>query len=1112
MSGSRDISSTLASLSPQQREALLKKLKGATKPKATHPPKIIRANETATHRPLSFAQMRMWLLEQLAHEPGLYNIAAAISLKGNLDVNALKNTIYKIVERHEALRTTFTVVNDTPMQKVNPPGTVHYEIETLLTNNQNLESTINKAIQDESKTSFDLAKGPLLKTKLLKISDSEYVLIFVMHHIIADGWSTRVFAKELTEIYSAYRNNEALELKDLNIQYGDYAEWQQKWLSGETLDKQVAFWKSYLDKVEVLELPTERQRPASQSFIGSHHSFYLDKARVNALRTIAKNESASLFMVLFSIYSVLLNRYTDQEDVCIGTPVANRNQVDIEPLIGFFVNTLPIRTHVLKQQSFVELTQKTSSSILQAFNNQDTPFEKIVETNSAYRVASHSPIFQTFFSLDKIDLSETIKLPDLSAKFLNADIDVAKFDLSLNCKEQKDRVFCEFEFNTALFDIANIERMAQHFIEITDSIIRKPETKICDINVLPSDELEQLLDIWNNTNVNISEKTVVDLIEEQAARTPNSIAVIAGKKQIDYDTLNRKANKLAWHLESLGAKKGAHIGICIPSGIDITIAVLAILKTGAAYVPMDTRYPKDRLIHIIETAEINLLLSTHTFDFLANDYLQLINIENDAPWSNFGEENLNKSISPNDDLYVVFTSGSTGIPKGAGVTHKNETNLLTWYTDKFQMNENDRCLIISAFGFDLTQKNIFALLTKGGCIAFPTSDTYDNTKILSEIERLSITMINCAPSAFYPVVECCNELRRLASLRLVLFGGEPIRLESLSRWILSDCYNAKLVNMYGPTECTDIAASYVIENPANYFGNTIPIGRPNSNVQLYVLDEKLLPVPIGVVGELYIGGAGVGTGYINNQVQTASRFIKNPFSTGKIYKTGDLVRYRNDGNLEFVDRIDGQVKIRGFRIELGEIESKINELEGVGECVISAVTTEQGDILAAYIVQSVNQDPINIERIKKVLNESLPEYMIPQVYIPIDKIPLTPNGKIDRRALPKPEAADYLTTPYVAPRSKLEQQIAEIWAEVLNAKRVGINDNFFESGGHSLLATKLLTRIRDNFDIELPLKVVFDSPSVARLSELISAITNNNTNCADDNELLGDDDYEEGLL
>jgi len=1139
MSNSNQLMARLSQLSPEQREALLKKLQ-QQKQQSSVPSSSIPMQPRDQGLPLSFPQQRLWFLQQLEGPSATYNVAAAIRLKGELNIEALRRTIETIVGRHEILRTVFIEERGQAVQRIARAGNWLLPVEDISQLALDERERVRKLrVREAAQTPFDIAQGPLMRTSLLRTGGSEHILLTTMHHIISDGWSVRVLLREITAIYSAFCRNEDSPLPPLSIQYADFATWQRHYFDDKRLAPQLDYWRHQLAGGEVLELPTDHPRPPQMSYRGSYYQFSLPKPLLDGLNRLSQQQGATLFMTLLAAFQALLHRYSGQNDICVGSPIANRTRADIEPLIGLFVNSLALRSQIDAQQPFVELLKRLQKTTLDAYANQDVPFERLVDVMGVARDTSHAPLFQVFFSLTNGEAERNLTLDNLAAEFLPADIDSAKFDLSLLATEYRDRLVCQLEYASDLFDRDTIVRMGLHFSELVAGIIANPMNRIGRLPLLDRDEQRQLLNDWNQTSRAYPHTTVTALIEAQAQKTPQAIAVRCGAATLTYAQLDARANALASQLQLHGVVRGDRVGLCLSRSVDLITAVLGVLKAGAAYVPMDTSYPADRLQHMADNAGMKLLLTHSSLrDHMPAHKGMTVAIDDfdlTQPHATQQASRVSVETDADDLLYVVYTSGSTGLPKGAGVRHRNEVNLLQWYLREYGINETDRVLVISAFGFDLTQKNLLGPLVAGASIVLPESDHYDHLEALNLVRQQKITLLNCAPSAFYPLVAAAEKPEHLDSLRVVMFGGEPIRMENLARWFDRKEFSAHIVNMYGPTECTDIAASYTITQPQQFLTRAVPIGRPNDNVKLYVLDDLLQPVPVGAVGELYIGGDGVGSGYINNDDMTAQKFVRNPFAQGLMYRSGDLVRYRNNdgryndgqpndgrldignsaGDIEFVARADGQVKVRGFRIELGEIEAQLNRHPQINESVVTAVVSNAGAVLVGYVVADTEIDSFAIQAF---LRHSLPDYMVPSVIVAIDQIPLTPNGKVDRKALPTPDLSQIGRKPYVAPRNDIETALCSMWQQLLATESLGVHDNFFDVGGHSLLATQLITRIRDQFQLELPLKTLFEMPTISGLAELIQSLTpqshhsqahtlQDTTGNAD-----SDDEFEEGIL
>ena len=1044
--------------------------------------------------PLSFAQQRLWFLNQLEPDNTAYNMPSAIRISGDLRVDVLERVFSEILRRHEILRTVYREFDDTQLQLVQPSTTWNFEIEELdlgqtpTPGSAEEEQETHQLMQlskDESSITFDLSQGPVMRSRLLRLRPQEFLVLITIHHIASDGWSMGILVSEIVALYRSYCEDKPSPLPDLGLQYADYAHWQTQPANTDALNLQLDYWREKLRATPVLQLPIDKARPTALGTDGNRIDFKINRSQTAQLNDLCQSQDATLFMVMLAIFNVLLHRLSQQDDFCVGIPIANRSNSALDSLVGCFVNTLALRSKLSGNPSFSAFLAQVKQLATEGFNHQDIPFERVVDELGVARDMSHTPVFQVMFTMQNVPFDNHVEMPGVNLEILEFERGTAQFELTLTIVERNDRLYAAFEYNTELFERDTIERVIHYFKRLVGEIISNPDQSVGHLPMLSDAERSQLLSHWNDTNASFPSLCVHELIEQQVKRSPDAIAVTCGDHSLSYSTLNQRANQLARHLRAQGLTVGDRVGLCVQASTEVLVALLAIQKAGGAYVPMDPNYPQERLAHIIDNAAIDLLLTQEElFDRLPPNNkttLIAINTEGDL-WQTLAEtdsSNPKFDIEPQDLFYVVYTSGSTGKPKGAGVRHECEVNLLHWYTQEYDLNASDKALIISALGFDLTQKNLFALLTVGGTVVFPSTPSYDDRAIVADIDKHKITMINCAPSAFYPLVEHTQDLRQLDSLRIVLFGGEPIHLENLAPWLRRPQAQCAIVNMYGPTECTDISSSFRMDRPMDFIGRTIPIGKPNSNVKLYVLDSNQQLVPIGVPGELCVGGASVGNGYLNNPEMTAESFIKNPYGDGKIYRTGDLVRQLTDGNIEFIDRIDAQIKIRGFRIELSEIETQLNLHKAVRESVVNAVKDESNNtVLVAYIVS--DQMPSSAE-IRAFLKQRLPDFMMPALILPIDSIPLTPNGKIDRNALPKPEGS-LRSTAYVAPRNDTEKRIAKIWRDVLSVSKVGIHDNFFELGGHSLLATRVAARLRETFVIDIALKDLFNATTVAGLA------------------------------
>lgn len=1040
--------------------------------------------------PLSFSQNRLWFLDQL--EPGniAYNIVSADRLIGKLDIPALEQSLREIVNRHEALRTTFAVVDGQPVQRISPPGA--FDLPVIDIRNipdAGREAEAQRLIAQEIEHRFDLARGPLFLAKLLHLAKEEYILIVAMHHIVSDGWSFGVFTQELTTLYPAFMAGEPSSLPELPIQYADFAYWQRQWLQKDVLEEQLAYWKQQLGgELPVLDLPADHPRPANQTFNGAIQKFTLPPATLNQLKALSRQEKSSLFMVLLAAFNVLLHRYTGQEDVIVGSPIANRNRSELENLIGFFINNLVLRSDLSGNPGFRELLGQVRELTLEAYAHPDTPFELLVEALQPKRDTSRPPLFQVMLILQNAPW-EKVELPGLSLQPIEADAAAAKYDLSLYIWEEEDPAATEglcvvFEYNTDLFEKATIVRMMAHFQTLLEAIVRDPNQKISDLPLLADAERQQLLVGWNNTQTGYAkEQGIHQLIEKQVKQTPDAIAVAYKDKSITYKELNQRANMVAHHLQTLGVGSNVFAGIYMERSLEMMVGLLGILKAGGAYVPLDPSFPQERLAYMLEDSQARVLL---TQEQLLSDAprhnAQVVCLDRD--WeliAQQSEENTVNRIEPDSLAYVIYTSGSTGKPKGVQIEHRTFVNFLTSMQKEPGLNKEDILLAVTTLSFDIAGLELFLPLITGAQVVLVSSAvSSDGTQLLKALERSKATVMQATP-ATWRLLLASGWQQNNSSLK-ILCGGEAMPRE-LADQLLSRSND--VWNMYGPTETTVWSTVSKVEAG----DGPVSIGRPIANTQIYILDPQMQPVPIGVPGELHIGGDGLARGYLNRPELTGQKFIPDPFNNNphaQLYKTGDLARYLHDGNIEFFGRIDHQVKVRGFRIELGEIEAVLEQHPAIGQAVVTAREDIPGDKrLVAYLLAT--DPPPTVSELRNFLKESLPDYMVPSVFMFMAAFPLTPNKKVDRRALPPPDSLrPELEAAYVAPQTEVERTIAPIWQEVLNVEKVGVHDNFFDMGGHSLLLVQVQNKLQKAFGRDIPVADMFRYPTIDTLTKYLS--------------------------
>ncbi|MEH2230338.1 MAG: non-ribosomal peptide synthase/polyketide synthase [Nostoc sp.] len=1092
----------------------------------TAPPILPRAKNAEL--PLSYAQQRLWFLDQLNPNSGFYNLLIALRLVGTLNVATLEQSLIEILHRHEALRTNFAIVDGKPSQVIQTQTnwtvsvvdlqhlpTLALSISTSLDGTEVVGAASASAEVSEQKIAsqqlaqqqallpFELATQPLVRATLVVLSETEHLLLVCMHHIVSDGWSMGVFVQELAALYNAYSQGQPTPLEPLPIQYADFALWQRQWFQGDVLQSQLSYWQKQLnDAPALLSLPTDRPRPSVQTFAGAYQYFVLSEELTTKLTQLSQQQGCTLFMTLLAAYDTLLHRYTGQSDILVGTPIANRNRGEIEGLIGFFVNTLVMRTDLSGNPSFSELLTRVREMALGAYAHQDLPFEMLVEALQPERNLSHTPLFQVMFVLQNVPMSE-IELTGLTVNPLLVESATAKFDLTLAMENTAAGLTGVLEYNTDLFDSKTIERMAGHFVTLLEGIVANPQQPISQLPLLTAVEQQQLLIDWNDTRVDYPQnKCIHQLFEEQVERTPDAVAVVFEGEQLTYAQLNSRANQLAHYLRSLGVGANELVGICVERSLEMVVGLLGILKAGGAYVPLDPEYPTERLHFILQDAQVQVLLTQHSLiEKLPANQTNLVCLDTDAQVISLSsQENLITANKASNLAYVIYTSGSTGQPKGVLVTHDALLNLVFWHQRTFEITALDKATQVASTAFDAAVWELWPYLTAGASIYLVKPGIIASPVDLQDwLQKQNIT-ISFLPT---PVAEqlLSLEWRENIALRTLLTGGDKLHRYP------SSLLPFQVVNNYGPTENTVVTTSGIVVDDERDHNISPSIGRPIANTQIYILDEYLQLVPLGVPGELHIGGASLAQGYLNRSELTQEKFIPNPFQEAavrllsaplkasrspdggsKLYKTGDLGRYLPDGNIEYLGRIDNQVKIRGFRIELGEIEALLNQNSDVqASCVIAREDIPTEKRLVAYVAPH-QHCTLAISELRHYLKAKLPPYMMPQAFVMLEAMPLTPNGKVDRRALPAPDLHHQLKDKYVAPRTPVEELLAQIWATVLKVEQVGIYDNFFELGGHSLLATQLISRIRSNFQVELPLRELFATATVAELAQSIQEL------------------------
>ncbi|MDQ3563928.1 MAG: amino acid adenylation domain-containing protein [Pseudomonadota bacterium] len=1076
-----DFANRIANLSPEARALFEAKLRQKAAAKQYTIPTLPRSGQAQAFAQ-SFAQQRLWFLYQWEPASPFYNINSALKLEGELDVAAFERCINEIVKRHESLRTSFTTQENEAVQIIHPSANAKVSFVDLRGfSPSERDAEMRRLAAEESERPFDLSRAPLIRVSLLQLEDTSHVTLTALHHIISDGWSIGVFYREVTALYQAFAKSKAVSLPELSIQYPDYAVWQRGHLSGEVLEPQLAYWKERLSGAPpLLELPTDRPRPALQSFKGARLSRVLDKTLLDAVKTVGQADRATLFMTLLAAFSVLLSRYCRSDDIVIGSPIAGRTRTETEHLIGFFVNTLTLRTDLSGDPSFREHLSRVRETALSAYAHQDLPFEKLVEELKPERSLSYSPLFQVMFVLQNTTQAP-LRLPGLKVERLDLGRETSKFDLSLYVIETSEGLKISFEYNRDLFDAATIVRMMSHFETLLKSIVENPGQKISRLALLTVAERHALIHDWNQPRIDYpNDATIVQLFEAQVRRSPQAVALAFDDQEFTYEEINRRANRLAHHLISLGVGPDVLVGIFVERSFEMIVGLLGILKAGGAYVPLDPGYPIERLGFMLSDAALAVVVAQQGLELTANG-AKLLRLDSDrSAIAAQPDHNPADRADAEALAYIIYTSGSTGKPKGVCIAHRALANLLHAMREHTAITEEDSLLAVTTLSFDIAALELYLPLIAGARLVLASRETAADGEALSKcLADCRITLMQATPATWRLLIEAgwqgSDKLR-------VLCGGEALPQE-LADQLLARCESVS--NLYGPTETTIWSSAERVR--AN---QTISIGRPLANTEIYILDGALNQAPIGVPGELHIAGAGLARGYLNRPELTAEKFISNPFSDkpgARLYKTGDLARYRADGNIEFLGRIDSQVKLRGFRIELGEIEACLRQHSKLREAAVLAREDHAGEKrLAAYFVHNEASAPASADELRSFLKNLLPDYMLPSSFVALDQMPLTANGKLDRKALPAPDRLLSDSAP-VAPRTLLEQQLAAIFAAVLKIDRVGIRDNFFDLGGHSFLVLRVVAEIEKNCGRRLSVATLFQSPTVEEIGQILAA-------------------------
>jgi amino acid adenylation domain-containing protein len=1056
------------------------------------PSRIQREKKPATTRlcPLSFAQRRIWFFDQLEPHSAVYNIPIVVRLHGSLDRTALEQALDAVVERHESLRTRFVRIVDEPAQFIDEAAQVElrrHSLRMLPTGER--QEQMEHLVRAEVNRPFDLTQDNLLRSLILELASDENILVLTIHHIISDEWSLEVFFREISRFYEGYRAHTAVRLPELRLQYADYAAWQRKHLRNESFSRQIEFWKTELvDTTPPLELPSDFPRRGTPSFRGASLSCPLGRELSNLIRQLAGESKTTPYMLLLAAFKALLFRYTEHQDICVGSPFAGRSSDEFESIIGFFVNSLPLRTKLSGQLTFEQLLSRVKKTVLNAFVHQHLPLEKIVEEVQPERSYSHTPFTKLIFLVHGEPLRE-LRLAGISCELLDYSTDTAKFDATLFVRERADGFLARLEYNTDLFLPETAGRLLQHYATLLEGAVTHPATLLSALPLLSGAEKHQLITEWNSNSTGYPQENCLhELFEIEAERAPGAPAVACGSLTMTYGELNRRATQLAQVLSSqysVGPDKP--VGICFERGPEMFVAMLGVLKAGGAYVPLDPCYPKERLAFMVEDSGAAVVLTQRKLvGFLPANKAGILCLDTNLPGADRNAAALFAKPNPSNLAYIVYTSGSTGSPKGVAVPHRAVTRLVC-NTNYVHIGPNDRLAQISNISFDAATFEIWGPLLNGGqCVVINQDVVLESKTFANELRTRGITIMFLTTALFnHLATEAPGAFENLHTL---LVGGEVLDPQKI-RLVLNDRPPRHFLSVYGPTENTTFTCFYEITQvPKSAI--SIPIGRPIANTEVYILDSSLNPVPIGVYGELHTGGDGLARGYWNRPDLTASRFIPNPFphsqASACLYKTGDLARYLPDGNIEFLGRTDHQVKIRGFRIELDEIASCLKRHPDVADAAVVVQENQPGEkrLVACVIARNMRELPANA--LREFLETKLPGFMVPAAFLAVQKFPLTPNGKLDRKALASLSFQEHTALERnTAPGDATERTLADIWRRTLDCRSFGIRDNFFQLGGHSLLAVRVLAQIEREFGRKLRLSAFFQTPTIERLAALL---------------------------
>jgi len=1072
-------------------------------------PKAVAANELRF--PVSFAQQRLWLLDRLLPMGSVYSVSKLYRLSGELKVEALRGALDDLLERHESLRTRFEFEESGPVQLVAAHQRMELQVddlEALELSEREVEA--RRRVQAEVQAPFDLGRGPLIRGRLLRLSEREHWLLLALHHIITDGWSSGVLARELSELYGVRLRGESASLPALPVQYADYAVWQREWLQGEVLERQLAYWKPALAELPVLELPTDRPRPAVASFRGGRTSFVIDAELTRRLKELGRSERATLFMTLLAAFQVLLYRYSGQEDIAVGAPIAGRVRPELAGLIGFFVNTLVLRGDLSGDPSFGEYLGRVRDRALEAYAHQDLPFEKLVEELKPKRDLSRNPLFQVALAMQNTPPGE-LRLEGLEVEVLTdreLAIESAKFDLQFSLSEAKGELHTRVEYALDLFDASTIERMVGHWRVLLEAIATDPAQSISRLPLLTPAERQQLT-AGSDTTVADEARSLCahELFERQVVRTPHAVAAVMGDRSLSYAELNARANRLAHYLRTLGVGPETLVGVCVERSLDLMMGLLAIWKAGGVYVPLDPGYPGKRLQFMLKDTEAAVLLTSEgLLSRIPDGARERLCLDSEAwKYATQPAENPAPRARLSSLAYVIYTSGSTGTPKGAMIEHASLVNHAAAMLRHFALRDGDCVLQASPLGFDQSVWQMLVPLAAGARVALLDAEAHRSAgDVIEAVLRYRVTILRIVPTMVAALARETS-FARCAMLRLVISAGDVLEARVAAEFAQRS--DALLVNAYGPTETTLVSTFWTCEKSDGAI--RIPIGVPIDNVTTYVLDRHDQLVPIGVQGELCIGGAGVGRGYWRRPELSASAFVPDPFSDrpgARMYRTGDLACRRPDGNLDFRGRADRQIKLRGIRIELGEIEAALAGHPGVAEAAVVVEDDADDRRIVAHVVARGGPAP-GARELREFMKAIVPEHMIPSAFVALPKLPLTAHGKIDRRRLPRPDERSLAFEPnFIAPQNDIEIRLAAMFAEALCVTRIGVHDDFFALGGNSLLAMRVLSHVKAAFSVAIAARSFFGNATVAGIARALDGkahdadVGNDAADCRDESE------------